>query len=136
MRGKRPVCPPSGESSRLACAVLVYWLAGKCVIKANRLAQSAHWLGVCAGLALAFDVCAQTNSWTSPGSVKWETTGNWSAGAPSSSNAANLITNATSKAITLDAATVASGTMTISNLVVSGPIGTTNTVKLTNTTAT
>ncbi len=63
--------------------------------------------------------------------------GDWSVGAPSSSNASNLITNAASKTITLDAVTVTgSGTMTISNLALSGPSGTTNTVQLTNTTVT
>src|SRR5579862_8827690 len=71
-----------------------------------------------------------TNSWTD-GSGKWEAPGNWSAGAPASTNAANLITNATSKAVTIDALTPP-GNLTINNLVISGPSGTVNVLQLTN----
>lgn len=72
-----------------------------------------------------------TNSWTSGVSSKWETAGDWSAGAPTITHSANLITNATSKTVTIDAATTV-GTLTISNLVISGPAGTVNALQLTN----
>ena len=72
-----------------------------------------------------------TNSWTNSVSGKWETAGNWSAGAPTITHSANLITNATTKSVTIDASTTA-GTLTISNLVVAGPAGTVNTLQLTN----
>jgi hypothetical protein len=73
-----------------------------------------------------------TNSWAD-GSSKWETPGNWSAGVPSITNAANLITNASTKIVTVDAATVASNglnnCMTISNLLISASV---NTLQLVN----
>jgi hypothetical protein len=72
-----------------------------------------------------------TNRWTLGGDGKWETAGNWSAGTPTNSNAANLITNATTKSVTIDAGTPAAN-LTISNLFISGPSGTTNTLQLTN----
>jgi hypothetical protein len=74
-----------------------------------------------------------TNSWTSSASGKWEAPGNWSAVAPTNSNAANSITNATTKTVTIDATTTNAAnasTLTISNLTVSGPSGTTNTLFL------
>jgi len=83
--------------------------------------------------ALHFDevgATLTTNSWTAT-SGKWETAGNWSAGAPTITQPANLITNATTKVVTIDALTPA-GTLTISNLVISGPAGTVNTLQLTN----
>jgi hypothetical protein len=77
-----------------------------------------------------------TNSWTPGADGKWEIGDNWSTGTPTNSNGANLITNATTKAVTVDATTVASnglnGCMTISNLVVSGLVGTINMLQLTN----
>lgn len=71
-----------------------------------------------------------TNSWVG-GSDKWETSGNWSAGTPTPGNAVDLITNATSKTVTIDALTPAIS-IAINNLVLSGPAGTVNTLQLTN----
>src|SRR5437016_6423028 len=76
---------------------------------------------------------AQTsNSWTLGTSGKWEINGNWSAGAPTNSNAANLITNAANKTVTIDATTAGTTTMTISNLLISAPLNSTNTLSLSN----
>src|SRR5436189_5527135 len=69
-----------------------------------------------------------TNRWIGV-SGKWETGANWSAGAPTNSNAANLITNALSKTVTIDTNTTAS-TLTISNLTLSAPGSSTNTLLL------
>lgn len=101
----------------------------------NRVVQFARCSGLCAGLALAFNVRAQTNSWTDT-TGKWEIGANWSAGTPANSNAANLITNATTKVVTIDATTALSnainGCMTISNFVVSRAVPPENTLQITN----
>jgi T5SS/PEP-CTERM-associated repeat protein len=86
---------------------------------------------------LAATAHAQSNSWTD-GSDKWENGADWSLGsAPSTSDPSDLITNVNSKIVTIDATTVLSnainGCMTISNLTVSGPLGSTNTLYLNNT---
>src|SRR5437867_4840020 len=67
-----------------------------------------------------------TNRWIGA-SGKWEIGANWSAGAPTNSNAANFITNALSKTVTIDTNTTAS-TLTISNLTLSAPGSSTNTL--------
>jgi len=63
------------------------------------------------------DLTSQTNSWID-GNGKWETGGNWSLGtAPFITDLADLITNAGSKTVTIDATTTNfPSTMTISNL--------------------
>jgi hypothetical protein len=71
-----------------------------------------------------------TNNWTNTTGGKWETAGNWSAVAPDTADAINLITNAPTKFITMDALSV--GNETISNLVIRGPAGTLNTLRITN----
>ncbi len=79
-------------------------------------------------------VSAGPNSWTDS-SGKWETSANWSLGAPpSSAQSATFITNANTKTVTIDAITAGSSpaAMTISNLTLSGPVGTINTLSLTN----
>jgi uncharacterized repeat protein (TIGR03803 family)/T5SS/PEP-CTERM-associated repeat protein len=79
-------------------------------------------------------ILTPTNSWTD-GSGKWETATNWShATAPSSTDAADLITNAGNNTVTIDATTAGSfpGTMTIRNLTVSAPGVATNTLFLNN----
>jgi len=77
------------------------------------------------------------NSWINPASDKWETAANWSlAVAPSSSDAADLITNAGNKTVTIDSATATNAGgihMTINNLTVSAPSGSTNTLVLSST---
>jgi uncharacterized repeat protein (TIGR03803 family) len=75
-----------------------------------------------------------TNTWISGIGDKWETSTNWSNGvAPSLTDSADLITNANSKTVTIDSVTTNTpGVMTISNLVVSAPLGSTNTLFLSN----
>jgi hypothetical protein len=72
-----------------------------------------------------------TNSWTNSLSGKWETGSNWSLKVPPFiGQYLDLITNGTTKTVTIDA-TTASGfpsTLTISNLTVSAPTGATNTL--------
>jgi probable HAF family extracellular repeat protein len=73
-----------------------------------------------------------TNTWISPLSGKWETSTNWSNGsAPSLADSADAITNATSTIVTIDSVTTNTpGVMVISNLIVSAPLGSTNTLFL------
>ena len=81
-------------------------------------------------------VTGVTNSWTD-GTGKWETAANWWLNAATStSDAADLITNAGNNTVTIDATTVLSNAvnscLTINNLTVSAPSGTTNTLFLNN----
>lgn len=73
----------------------------------------------------------QVNRWINGSSGFWETGSNWSAGSPSSAHSL-FITNATSKFVTLDNETVdnAPSTLNVSNLTVSAPLGSTNTLDL------
>ena len=78
------------------------------------------------------DVDAQTtNRWTNTFSSVWQAASNWSAGVPTNSNALVLITNTTTKTVTINSLTPAAN-LTISNLTVSGRAGTVNTLQLTN----
>jgi hypothetical protein len=95
------------------------------------------WLagGMLAGVllwpAVAARVEAQTNSWTAKASGLWSTAANWSAGLPTSSQSAILITNDTTKTVTVSSA-LSQSNRTISNLLVTAPAGTINTLLLTN----
>ena len=73
----------------------------------------------------------ETNSWID-GSGKWENLNNWSrAAAPSISDLANLITNAGNNTVTINATTTNfPGTLTINHLAISAPLGSTNTLLL------
>jgi T5SS/PEP-CTERM-associated repeat protein len=74
-----------------------------------------------------------TNRWISASSGKWETAGNWSSGAPSINQPLLLITNAATKTVTIDATTMNSpSTLSISNLTIAAPSGSTNTLSLNN----
>ena len=87
----------------------------------------------CANAWLGTAAHGQANSWTNTGFGKWETNSNWSLGvAPNSTQTATFITNAPSKTVTIDAITTASfpGTLTISNLTVSAPAASGNTLFL------
>jgi hypothetical protein len=81
---------------------------------------------------VALTVQADDNSWTN-GSGQWETGSNWSLGVPpTNTQSAILITNAATKTVTIDATTSGSfpDTMTISNLTLSAPTDSTNTLFL------
>jgi hypothetical protein len=79
------------------------------------------------GIALTLTARAQTtNSWTG-GNDKWESTNNWSGlVAPSTTDSADLITNAGNNTVTIDNATP-SANLTINNLTLNA-----NTLQLTN----
>lgn len=94
--------------------------------------------GVIGGLFHAFaliPIPSSANTWTNAVGGKWETSTNWSNGtAPSLSDSADSITNANTKTVIIDSVTTNTpGVMTISNLVVSAPLGSTNTLSLSNT---
>ena len=72
-----------------------------------------------------------TNSWVSASSGLWGTAGNWNAGRPTNTQSLILITNASTKSVTIDASTPTAN-RTVSNLTVSGPAGTVNTLQLSN----
>ncbi len=90
-------------------------------------------VAVSTNFADVYNFLTSTNSWID-GTGKWETGGNWSSvTAPSTSDLANLITNAGNNTVTIDATTTNfPSTMTISNLTVSAPSGSTNTLFLNN----
>lgn len=73
-----------------------------------------------------------TNTWISAIGGKWETSTNWSLGAaPSLADSADTITNANTKSVTIDGVTTNTPiVMTISNLALSAPLGSTNTLFL------
>ncbi len=78
-----------------------------------------------------------SSTWISPASGKWEAATNWSSGsAPSTNDAADLMTNAITKTVTIDATTVLSnainGCMTINSLYIAGTANSNNTLSLTN----
>ena len=85
-------------------------------------------------LCPALSLFAQTNTWSTAANGKWELDANWSLlTAPRISQSAILVTNSSSKIVTIDSATAADAvSMTVSNLVLSGPPGTTNTLWLSN----
>jgi T5SS/PEP-CTERM-associated repeat protein len=75
----------------------------------------------------------RTNSWTNNASGKWERGPDWSLNVPPfAGHSLVLITNAGTKTVTNDAATATDfpTTMAVSNLVISAPTGTTNTLLL------
>ena len=78
---------------------------------------------------------AQTNSWIKTTNGFWEVTTSWSLGTPpTSSQSATFLTNANSKIASVDNmdAIVYAQTLSVSNLVVSAPLGSTNSLALTN----
>src|SRR5437660_2334238 len=75
---------------------------------------------------------ATTNRWISSGDGLWSTGSNWSSNRPPGSTFAYiLITNANSKAVTIDATTPLTN-LTIQRLTISAPSGSTNTLALAN----
>jgi len=100
------------------------------------------WLVCATGLVASHaDAALTTNNWIILSSGKWETAGNWSLGVPTSSQSILTITNGSvsGKIITIDSNTVslAPSSLTISNLLLSGPLSTQkNSLNLVNTAAT
>jgi hypothetical protein len=93
--------------------------------------QVLLWL---AAFVTARDAAAVDNIWINGASGKWETSSNWSAGAPAA-NQSIYVTNASSKTITIDTITSGSfsNTMSINDLSLFGPSSTvTNSLTLTN----
>ncbi|HUI06625.1 MAG TPA: hypothetical protein VL486_06430 [Verrucomicrobiae bacterium] len=84
-------------------------------------------------LSLNVGVRAQTNSWTD-GTSKWEVSTNWSRFlAPSTNDVSDRINNAGTNAITIDAITTNwPSALTINNLVLGAPVGSANTLILSN----
>jgi 1,4-alpha-glucan branching enzyme len=74
------------------------------------------------------------NRWLNSGGGKWETAVNWSAGTPALAGQwALLITNANTKTVLIDTATTnIPASLTVSNLTVSAPAGSSNLLWLTN----
>ncbi len=95
--------------------------------------KAKRWYAVFVGLVLLTGTTTHsqtTNRWTNDvaGTWWWHTPENWSAGAPAS-NQRVLITNANTKTVRI--AGVGPGTCsTVSNLIISAPVGTTNTLQL------
>lgn len=83
---------------------------------------------------VAYAARADDNSWTAA-SDKWETGSNWSLGVPPTNTQSTiLITNDTTKTVTIDATTSGNSpdTLTINDLTVSAPVNSTNTLFLSN----
>jgi len=78
-----------------------------------------------------------TNSWIASSSGKWEKAQRWDNGLPSANQSAVIITNDDSKIVTINARTARRlpDSLTISNLIVSAPPGSINTVFLDRTRA-
>jgi T5SS/PEP-CTERM-associated repeat protein len=75
-----------------------------------------------------------TNSWVASGNGAWETAADWSLGTPAPDQTAILITNATTKTVTVSATTasVAPTSMVMVSTVLSAPAGSTNTLSIVN----
>src|SRR6266446_5967700 len=101
-------------------------------IKLNLLgATCAGLAGFC--LATSTTTQASTNTWINPGGGSWQVGTNWSSGTPPTNTVAstNQITNAITKAVTIDATTPAAN-LTIYKLHLWAPLGFTNTLQLTD----
>lgn len=75
---------------------------------------------------------AQVNSWTSPNSGDWESPSSWSLGIPPAANQSVMITNAGFKAVGIFLLTSSNfpATMIVSNLTISAPTNSQNTLLL------
>ena len=81
-------------------------------------------------LVASVTVQAQTNSWIGGGGGSWETTSDWSLGVlPTNTQSAILITNAGTKEVQINSKASAD-MLTISNLTINAPGGSTNTLAL------
>src|SRR6185437_8083332 len=92
-----------------------------------------RWMrfAILTGLLYPLACLAQTNRWTSPASGHWEDS-TWSLGILPAADQFVMITNAGSKAVGIFSATAANfpGTMAVSNLTVSAPGNSKNTLLL------
>ncbi|HXI84802.1 MAG TPA: hypothetical protein VNL17_12020 [Verrucomicrobiae bacterium] len=85
-----------------------------------------------------FSSSGSTNSWSFPGNDLWENGARWSRTVPpSSADSLVLITNATTKTVTVTASTFSSAPSSVNNfnIALSGPTGVTNTLGIANTPA-
>ena len=89
---------------------------------------------LCGWVILPLLVQAADNSWVNTTGGAWETGGNWSLSVAPSYNANVYINNASSKTVTISAATPAAN-LTITNLLVEAANGATNTLLLSGNTA-
>ena len=78
---------------------------------------------------------AQTNSWITPASDKWETATNWSLGIAPTNSQSVFITNSISKTVTINSVTSGnfSNTLTVNTLSISSPDSSTNTLLVSST---
>lgn len=93
-----------------------------------------RWWIIGAMLLGAAGVGAQTNNWVNTGSGFWDVAANWSQGLPAATQAVCRIGNAFTKTVTIDDVTAQfhPQTLTISNLVIVGVGGATNTLAVAN----
>jgi hypothetical protein len=93
-----------------------------------RTFQSPPFLIITSLVCSSLTSVAQVNSWTSFASGHWDDP-SWSLGIPPAANQSVMIINSGSKAVGIFAGT-AVGSMTVSNLTISGPVDTVNTLLL------
>src|SRR6266542_3269833 len=101
------------------------------VVRACRLrpARMSASMMICVVLSFAQN-CFGAASWTNTGSGFWKDGSNWSGGrSPNSALGSTLITNASTKTVTIDALTPSTN-LTINSLTISGPGASTNTLLL------
>src|SRR4051812_5632230 len=85
-------------------------------------------------ITIAGNASAATDSWTNSVSELWGTAANWSSNQPPDSSFSSiLITNGSSKTVTIDASTPLAN-LSIQRLTISAPAGSTNTLALVNVT--
>jgi hypothetical protein len=93
------------------------------------------YIAIGLGFMITLGAKAGTNSWIAGGSSFWDTGSDWSlSSAPSITDFADFITNATTKAVSIDQADTLdfASELTISNLTVTASGSSTNTLNLTN----
>ncbi|HVM59644.1 MAG TPA: hypothetical protein VMV72_02165 [Verrucomicrobiae bacterium] len=125
----------NGASPATDLNTLISTNFGWTLLTANAISDSGEIVGygLIGGNLHAFALIPiSTNVWAGALAGKWETGTNWLTGAsPSLADSADLITNANNAIVTIDSVTTNTpGTMTISNLVISAPPGSTNTLVL------
>jgi len=141
-----PVCDPSGygEGKTLVFSQLVTPSAttSNFSVTVTPAVSVGLFLTATANGLTEFSPCLEvtlsgsTNSWTNSVSGRWDNGTNWSlGGAPLITLSAILITNANSKTVTIDSNTAANfpATMSVSNLTISAPGVSTNTLSVVNT---